>query len=122
MELPCGLTFERVQHNTRCLKLIKNLHGQKQANRVWNEYLVKGLIERGVVPSKVDECVFYKGKTILLIYIDDGLSSNIIDDIITSLKDGLDVSTDEEEIDDCLESRCSRPIKDTIKLRQLHFP
>jgi hypothetical protein len=45
--------------------------GQKQAGRVWNEYLVAGLVERGFIPSTVDECVFYKGKTILLVYVDD---------------------------------------------------
>jgi hypothetical protein len=48
---------------------------------------------------KVDECVFYKGKTILLIYVDNGFYSKVINDIITSLKDQFGV-TGEEEIDD----------------------
>jgi hypothetical protein len=57
--------------------------------------LIKGLVERGFVQSKVDKCVFYKGKTILLVDVDDvimcGSSSKDIDDIIASLKDGFDV-------------------------------
>jgi hypothetical protein len=58
--------------------------------------LVAGLVERGFKPSKVDECVFYKGKTMQLVYVDDvilcGPSSKVIDDIIASLKDGFDVT------------------------------
>jgi hypothetical protein len=89
MELPRGLIFEGIHRNTHCVKLIKNLNGQKQAGRVWNEYLVEGLVERGFKQSKVDECVFYKSKTILLVYVDDailcGPCSKVIDDIIASL-------------------------------------
>jgi hypothetical protein len=94
-----------VDRSTHCVNLIKNLYGQKQAGRVWNDYLVKGLKDRGFFQSKVDECVFYKGKIILLVYVDDailcGPSSKDIDDIIASLKKGFDV-TDEAEIDDYL--------------------
>jgi hypothetical protein len=120
MELPCGLVFEGVDRSTHCVKLIKNLYGQKQAGRVWNDYLVKGLEDRGFFQSKVDECVFYKGKTILLVYVDDailyGPSSKNIDGIIASLKEGFDV-TDEGEIDDYLGVKVTRPTKDIIELR-----
>jgi hypothetical protein len=46
MELPRGLIFEGCHRDTHCLELLKNLYGQKQAGRVWHEYLVEGLIER----------------------------------------------------------------------------
>jgi hypothetical protein len=65
MELPRGLVFEGVDRSTHCVKLIKNLYAQKQAGRVWNDYLVKGLEDQDFFQSKVDECVFYKGKNIL---------------------------------------------------------
>jgi hypothetical protein len=124
MELPRGLVFEGVDHSTHCVKLIKNLDGQKQAGRVWNDYLVKGLKDWGFFQSKVDECVFYKGKTILLVYVDDailcGPSSKDIGDIISSLKEGFDV-TDEGEIDDYLGVKVTQPTKDTIELRQPHL-
>jgi hypothetical protein len=49
------------------------------------------------------QCAFYKGKMIVLLYENDdilwGFSSNEIDDIITSLKDGFNF-TDEGEIND----------------------
>ncbi len=124
MELPRGLIFEGIHRDTHCIKLVKNLYGQKQAGRVWNEHLVAGLVERGFIPSTVDECVFYKGKTILLVYVDDailcGPSSKVIDDIITSLKKDFDV-TDEGEIDDYLGVKVTRPTKDTIELKQPHL-
>jgi hypothetical protein len=112
MELPRGLIFEGIHRDTNCIKLVKNLYGQKQAGRLWNEYLVAGLVERGFIPSTVDECVFYKGKTILLVYVDDailcGPSTKIIDDIITSLKEDFNV-TDEGEIDDYVGVKVTRP-------------
>jgi hypothetical protein len=62
MELPRGLIFEGCHRDTHCLKLLKNLYGQKHAGHVWHEYLVEGLIERHFKQSVVDNCVFYKGK------------------------------------------------------------
>jgi hypothetical protein len=40
MERPRGLIFEGFHRDTHCLKLLKNLYGQKQAGLVWHEYLV----------------------------------------------------------------------------------
>jgi hypothetical protein len=71
MELPRGLIFEGCHRDTHCLKLLKNLYGQKQAGCVWHEYLVEGLIERHFKQNIVDNCVFYKGSTMLLLYVDD---------------------------------------------------
>jgi hypothetical protein len=54
------------------------------------------LFSRGFFQSKVDECVFYKDKTILLVYVDDailcGPSSKDIGDIIALLKEGFDIN------------------------------
>jgi hypothetical protein len=33
----------------------------------------EGLKKAGFVASKVDECVFYKGKTVFIVYVDDGI-------------------------------------------------
>jgi hypothetical protein len=124
MELPRGLIFEGCHRYIHCLKLLKNLYGQKQACRVWHEYLVEGLIERHFKQSIVDNCVFYKGSTMLLVYVDDaiicGPSSKVIYEIIASLNEDYDV-TDEGEIDDYLGVNVSRPTKDTIELRQPHL-
>ena len=72
MEVPQGFNVEGSRKDY-CLRLRKNLYGQKQAGRVWNQYLHDGLIARGFVQSKVDMCVYYRGSVVLLIYVDDGI-------------------------------------------------
>jgi len=52
---------------------VKNLYGQKQAGRVWYQFLKKGLLEIGFKLSKVDKCVFYYKKSVLLVYIDNSI-------------------------------------------------
>jgi hypothetical protein len=54
MELPIELIFDGCHRDTHYLKLLKNLYGQKQAGRVWHEYLVEGLIEGHFKQSIVD--------------------------------------------------------------------
>jgi hypothetical protein len=53
------------------LKLVKNLYGQKQAGRLWYQHLRKNLIKLGFKPSSHDECIFYYGSTIFIVYTDD---------------------------------------------------
>ncbi len=55
------------------LKLLKNIYGQKQAGRVWNEYLVDKLRSIGFKPSLIDNCVFYRDDVIFMVYVDDGI-------------------------------------------------
>jgi hypothetical protein len=85
---------------------------------------VEGLIERHFKQSIVDNRIFYKGSTMLLVYVDDaiicGPSSKVIDKIIASLKEDYEV-TDEGEINDYLGVNVSRPTEDTIELRQPHL-
>jgi hypothetical protein len=73
MELPKGIQLSSGSSKTHVLRLIKNLYGHKQAGRVWNQHLAKGLKKAGFVASRVDECVFYKGKTIFIVYVDGGI-------------------------------------------------
>ena len=72
MEVPQGFHVDGSRQDY-CLRLKKNLYGQKQAGQVWNQYLHDGLVARGFVQSKVDMCVYYLGSVALLIYVDDGI-------------------------------------------------
>ena len=56
MEIPRGFQLEG-SRKKNCLLLEKNLYGQKQAGRVWNQYLHDGLIARGFRQSKIDICL-----------------------------------------------------------------
>jgi hypothetical protein len=59
--------------NTHVLKLLKNLYGQKQAEKVWNKHLTSVLVKIGFVQSKVDECVLYRDGVLCMVYVDDGI-------------------------------------------------
>jgi hypothetical protein len=67
----------------------KNLYGQKQAGRVWYLHLKKNLLKLGFKPSQHDECVFYYGKTIFIVYTDDtillGPDKEEIDQLVEKL-------------------------------------
>jgi hypothetical protein len=62
---------------------------------VWSQYLTKGLKARGFIQSGIlDECVFYCGKLILMVYVDDCIlmspDNQDIDDVIELLKKRID--------------------------------
>ncbi len=59
MELPQDIKTKYGNSKDHVLKLVANLYGQKQAGRVWNQYLVEKLQSIGFKQSKVDECIFY---------------------------------------------------------------
>ena len=59
-------------HN-KFLRLRKNCYGLKDAGRTWYEHLSDGLIALGFTPTDTDKCVFIRGTTILVIYVDDCL-------------------------------------------------
>jgi hypothetical protein len=125
MQFPPGVTFPGVHRSTHCLKLKKNPHGTRQAGRVWNRHLVDGPVNKmKFKQSAVDECVFCRGTTILLICVDDGIlcgpSSDEIRVIMRELAKPFDI-TDEGDIDTHLVVKVSRPTPETIELTQPHL-
>ena len=91
MSLPRGLTIPGASRTTHALKLLKNIYGQKQAGRVWNKHLCKGLTNIGFKPSKVDDRVYYRGSVVFIFFVDDGLffspNKADVDQAIKDLKD-----------------------------------
>ena len=82
MELPHGIRTKFGDGKTHVLKLKKNLYDQKQAGRVWNEYLGKGLRKIGFKQSKVDPCIFYRDNLLFFFYVDDGVFVGLNEDEI----------------------------------------
>ena len=66
-----GRTITKQDRRDYVLKLEKNLYGKKQAEGVWYLHLRKNLLKLGFKPSQHDECVFYYGKTVFIVYTDD---------------------------------------------------
>ena len=75
MEFPQGFKVPGgVNRKDVVLKLHRNLYRQKQAGQVWYEYLRKWLITKaGFIQSKHDKCLFYQGKVMYALYIDDSI-------------------------------------------------
>ena len=128
MKVPAGVEMEDGSDpRDYVLKLYRNIYGQKQAGRVWNQYLVRKLIgELGFRQSSVDECVFYRGKTLYVPYTDDSLlagpDSKEIDNIIDELKSKakLDITV-EGDLADFLGVHIDRRKDRTIHLSQPHL-
>ena len=89
LHLPQGYRRKRMMQKSHILKLKCNVYGQKQAGRVWNQYMDQGMQEIGFTPSKFDPCLYYRGSVIFLVYIDDcivfGPDDKAIDKVVTDL-------------------------------------
>ncbi len=73
MELPQGIQTKHGNSKEHVLKLQKNIYGQKQAGRMWNSFLVDKLTSIGFTTSLIDDCVFFCGDIIFMVYVDDGI-------------------------------------------------
>jgi hypothetical protein len=125
MEIPKCYNF-RGETKAYVLKLLKNVYGQKQAGRVWNQHLVKGLTDIGFIQSLVDECVFYKDRCVFLVYVDDtilcGPTKQEVDNIISLLAKSFNIS-DEGQMSDYLGVKVERldDEQHTIQMTQPHL-
>jgi hypothetical protein len=126
MEIPKGYEVEGANRKDWVLKIHRNIYGQKQAGRVWNQYLMDKLINKvGFKQSKVDDCVFYKGNVIYVLYTDDsilaGPSQREIDSVIQQIKDAkLDITV-EGDIQDFLGVNITKQQDGTIQFTQPHL-
>jgi len=73
MELLGGIHLKNGNLKDHVLKLLANLYSQKQAGWVWNSYLVNKLLEIDFKQSLINDCVFYHGDVIFIVYVDDGI-------------------------------------------------
>ena len=75
MEIPHGYDLgEGKSKKDNALLLHSNVYGQKQAARVWYKYLESRLVQRaGFTKSKIDDCIFYRGNVIYILYTDDSV-------------------------------------------------
>jgi hypothetical protein len=124
MELPAGIETKYGNGKTHVLKLLKNLYGQKQAGRVWNQHLTKGLKQLGFKQSNVDECVFFRGTVIFIVYTDDGIfaspDSKEVDKAINDMKTLFNID-DQGDLKDYLGVNVEKLPNGDIKLTQPHL-
>jgi hypothetical protein len=127
MEIPRGVKLsDGDDPKDFVLKLNRNVYGQKQAGRVWNKYLVDKLVnEVGFKQSEVDECVFYKGNMLYVLYTDDSIiagpdKDEIYKTIKKIQKAGLNITV-EGDLQDFLGINIQREDDGSIYLSQPHL-
>jgi hypothetical protein len=90
MELPTGIHTKHGNSKDQVLKLLTNIYGQKQAGHVWNSYLIPKLREINFKQSLIDDSIFYQDNVIFIVYVDDGIFLEPLDqqlrDIINKLR------------------------------------
>jgi Reverse transcriptase (RNA-dependent DNA polymerase) len=96
MEVPKGFNVQG-SRTTHVLKLLKNIYGQKQAGRVWNDFLTASLVKLGFTQSKQYMCLLWRGSSIIVVYTDDtmvtGPSNEAIDDTIEYIGKEFDITS-----------------------------
>jgi hypothetical protein len=128
MEIPKGydLVDSSVNRKEKVLKIHRNIFGQKQAGRVWNKFLVNKLVnEVGFKQSKVDECIFYRGSVMYVLYTDDSLlagpSKEEVDQAVADIQAAkLNISI-EGDIQDFLGVNIERHNDGSITFTQPHL-
>jgi hypothetical protein len=127
MKIPKGFELDKGSMNDYVLKLHKNVYGQKQAGRVWNQYLINKLTnELDFVKSKMDKCSFYIGSTMHVLYSTDenilaGPDEGKIDQIIQDMKRVKLNITLEGGLEDFLGINIDHHKDGTIDLAQPHL-
>jgi hypothetical protein len=126
MEVPKGVTVIGGLNDCSkyALRLIKSLYRQKQAGRVWYQYLTEGPKELRFSQSSIDECVFYKGTCMLLVYVDDtiilGPIKSDVEEAICLVKTKFQLG-EEGDLCDYLGIKVTKLPDGTITLTQPHL-
>lgn len=111
MAIPTGFELSFGSARDYALRLVNNLYGQKQAGKVWNDYLVEGLLRIDFTQTKNDPCIFFRGSVIIVIYTDDtivtGPLENDVDAAITDIGREFKI-TSQPKVDDFLGVKITR--------------
>ena len=125
MKIPVGVEFEGYSNDEYILKIKRNIYGQKQAGKVWNDYLVKQLLSVGFCQSAIDKCVFYKEDMMYVLYTDDsilaGPNRSKLEAIIQMIKDTCLNLTIEGTLEDFLGILMDRTDDNEIHMHQPHL-
>lgn len=122
MRIPRGFTLDGVDDPTKyVLKVKRNTYGGKDSGRTWFLYLRGKLLKLGFEQSKFDECVFYKGAMMYILYTDDSILAGPdqaeIDKTVQLMQQELDITV-EGTLTDFLGVNIDRREDGTIKLTQ----
>ena len=71
LKLLDGIETESSNIRAHVLKLLRSVSNQKQAGKVWADFLSENLFKIGSERSNINECIFYRVNLLFLVYVDD---------------------------------------------------
>ena len=101
MKIPTGYHRNDADPRRDCLKLVKNVYGIRQGPRTFNKFLHTKLEGMGFKQSKVEPCLYTRGTTAFLVYVDDGIviapteaeTEQVLEDLMQAGMDVEDLGT-----------------------------
>jgi len=125
IKVPKGVEVENGRCEDYVMNVNKNVYSTHQAGWVWNKHLIAKLKLIGFTQSKIDECVFYQGQCIYVLYTNDsilvGPDDDELDAIVNDMQtSGLNLMV-EGKIDDFLGMNIDRWDDGTFNLMQPHL-
>jgi Reverse transcriptase (RNA-dependent DNA polymerase) len=106
IEIPKGCILPGKDQKDYAFKVLKNIFGQKQAGKVWNDYLIENLSKQlDFTQSRLDPCILWRGNTIMIIYTDDT--------IITGCNDN-EMNTEIADISSIFKITCADSVSDFL--------
>ena len=122
LSIPPGFKLKgTASRDSHLIKMVKNQYGTKQAGRVWEQHLHKGLLKLGFKASTADECVYFRNGLILACYVDNCWilhpDQQEVDLFYDELGKPFDI-TDEGELNDFLGINVTRQGDGTVELTQ----
>lgn len=125
MKIPRGFEIEGSESGECLLKVTKNVYGGRNSGRTWYLHLLERLTAAGFVKSAYDDCLFYRGQCMYVLYTDDsiivGPTMEEIDDCIQAIKAQRLNITVEGDLADFLGVEIKRHSDGTIHLTQPHI-
>ena len=112
VELPKGIDIEGIDPALWVFQLHNNVYGGKDAGRQWYLYLRGKLESIGFQVSRFDECVFFRGRVMYVLYTDDSILAGPdgaeLDEIIERMREAQLDLTVEGTLSDFLGVNISR--------------
>ena len=79
VDIPKDINIQGIDANDWLFEVTKNVYGGKDDERQWYLFLCRILEEVGFVKSKIDNCLFYHGNVVFVLYTDDSIMAGPTD-------------------------------------------
>jgi Reverse transcriptase (RNA-dependent DNA polymerase) len=122
IDIPKGCNIGNKNTSKWALQVIRNIYGQKQAGKVWHDYLIQLLTkELKFTQCKMDPCILWRGQVMLTIYTDDTIiaapNAKDIDIAIADTSSKFFI-TSKDTVSDFLGVHIQQKVDGTIEMTQ----